>query len=113
MKQIKKGEFVTTITRNDLEPGYKLVQSVHALADFAIKYQHEFVEWQSRSNYLCCLEASQLRMEILLSKLDLLKIKYSVFLEPDIGDQMTAIAIEAIPTELHKKLFKTLKLALS
>ena len=113
MTQIKEGDFVTIITRSDLTPGYKVVQSSHALADFAVKYRIEFEQWQSGSNYLCCLEASEFKIDNILSKLDLLKIKYSVFLEPDIGNRMTAVAIEAIPTELHKKLFKTLKLTLS
>lgn len=113
MMQINKGDFITIITRKDLTPGYKVVQSAHSLADFAVKYNEEFREWHFNSNYLCCLEASESRIEIILSKLDELKIKYSVFLEPDIGNQMTAVAIEAIPTELHKQLFKTLKLTLS
>jgi len=59
------------------------------------------------------LEASQFKIERILSRLDELKIKYSVFFEPDIGNEMTAVAIEALPRELHSKLFKKLKLALS
>lgn len=113
MTQIKNDDFLTIITRNDLTPGYKVVQSAHALADFSVKYRHEFCEWQSRSNFLCCLEASKSKIDIILSKLDLLKIKYSVFLEPDIGNEFTSVAIEALPREVHKKLFKTLKLTLS
>lgn len=113
MTQIKIGDFITIITRKDLTPGYKVVQSAHSLADFAVKYYEEFKKWQFNSNYLCCLEASESRIEIILSKLDELKIKYSVFLEPDIGNKMTSVAIEAIPTELHKQLFKNLNLTLS
>jgi len=59
------------------------------------------------------LEASQFKIETTISKLDELKIKYHVFFEPDIGNQMTAIAVEALPRELHKKLFKNFKLSLS
>lgn len=113
MKQINTDDFLTIITRKDLRPGYKVVQSAHALADFAVRYVQEFNEWQSKSNYLCCLEASESRIEILLSKLDELKIKYSVFLEPDIGNEMTAVAIEALPRTTHSQLFKSLKLTLS
>lgn len=113
MMQINNDDFITIITRKDLTPGYKVVQSAHSLADFAVKYWNEFKAWQCNSNYLCCLEASESRIEIILSKLDQLKIKYSVFLEPDIGNQITAVAIEAIPRQLHKQLFKNLKLTLS
>ena len=96
-----------------MKEGYRLVQSCHAVADFAVQHDKEFREWQFKSNYLCCLEASQLEIEKTMTKLDELKIKYSVFLEPDIGNEMTAIAIEAIPRQLHKKLFKKLKLSLT
>lgn len=104
---------MTVIVRKDLKEGYRLVQSCHAVADFAAQHGEEFMEWQSKSNYLCCLEASKLEIDKTITKLDELKIKYSVFLEPDIGNEMTAIAIEAIPRNLHKKLFKKLKLSLS
>lgn len=113
MKQINSNSFLTVIVRKDLSPGYKVAQSCHAVADFAVEHDIEFKEWQFKSNYLCCLEASQFQIEKTINKLDELKIKYSVFLEPDIGNKLTAIAVEAIPRELHKKLFKNFKLSLS
>jgi hypothetical protein len=106
-------EFMTIIVRDDLEPGYKVVQSAHALADFAVKFDHEFKQWQLGSNYLCCLEASKDKIDKILYKLKDLNIKYEVFKEPDIGSQMTAVAIEAISREQHKKLFKNLQLTLN
>ena len=106
-------EFLTTIVREDLQPGYKCVQSAHALADFAVKFTNEFKQWQMGSNYLCCLEASEPKINRLIEKLDYLEIKYEIFREPDIGNQMTALAVEAISREQHKKLFKNLKLTLS
>ena len=89
------------------------MQSSHALADFAIQYEKEFKTWQQISNYLCCLEATDFKIDRIISLLDELKIKYSVFLEPDIGNKRTAVAIEAIPRKLHKQIFKNLKLTLS
>lgn len=65
------------------------------------------------SNYLCCLEASKDKIDQILYKLDYLGIKYNVFNEPDIQNQMTAVAVEAISRQQHKKLFKNLKLTLS
>lgn len=106
-------EFLTIITREDLSPGYKCVQSAHALADFAVKFESEFKQWQMGSNYLCCLEASDSKINRLIHKLDDLKIKYHKFLEPDIGNEMTAVAVEALSREQHKKLFKSLKLTLN
>ena len=118
---MKKGEtwegqvtndFLTIITRSDLKPGYKVVQTAHALADFAVKYEQEFKSWQMGSNYLCCLEASEQKIFRVIDKLEELKIKYSIFYEPDINNEMTSIAIEAISRTQHKQLFKNLKLAL-
>lgn len=83
------------------------------MADFAVKFQDEFKKWQLGSNYLCCLEASESRIQRILDKLEDLRIKYHVFEEPDIGNQMTAVAVEAISREQHKQLFKNLKLSLS
>ena len=83
------------------------------MADFAVKCEHEFKQWQMGSNYLCCLETNERKMGILIEKFQILDIKYKVFYEPDIGNQMTSIAVEAISREQHKQLFKNLKLALS
>lgn len=90
-----------------------MAQSVHAMADFAVKYQDEFKKWQMGSNYLCCLEASELKMIKIIEKLQMLDIKYQVFYEPDIQNQMTSIAVEAISREQHRKLFSKFKLILS
>lgn len=98
--------------REDISPGQKVAQSVHAMADFAVNHEHEFKVWQCGSNYLCCLEAPMYKIECLMTDLDLLKIKYHVFFEPDIGE-ITGIAIEALPRDTHKRLFKNFKLTLS
>lgn len=34
-------------------------------------------------------------------------------MEPDIGNEITAIAIECIPKSMHTKIFKNFKLALN
>jgi len=83
------------------------------MADFAVKYPQEFLEWQRTSNYLCCLEATNFKIDRVISLLDELKIKYCVFLEPDIDNQRTAVAVESLPRKLHKQIFKSFKLALS
>lgn len=113
MRWVGSDDFITTIVREDLKPGYKLAQSVHAAFNFSVEYKTEMQEWQKKSNYVCCLEASRFKIEVLQAELDKLKIKYVIFEEPDIGNELTAIAVEAIPRELHRKLFKKLKLALS
>lgn len=83
------------------------------MAEFSARHGPEFIQWIKNSNYLCCLETSQWRMEMLLFKLNDLGIKYSVFFEPDIGNQMTSITVESLSEYTHKKLFKNFKLTLS
>lgn len=104
--------FLTIIVRKDIEPGYKVTQTSHAIAKFAIEYEDKFKKWQYESEYLCCLELEIYKFDHVLSKLDELKIKYSVFREPDINNEITAIAVESINRELHKTLFKKFKLTL-
>ena len=113
MKQVTKGDKLTIITVNDLTAGYKVVQSAHALADFAINHEQEFKNWQCNSNYLCCLETSRYKLGRLIDYLELLKIKYNIFMEPDIGDLITAVAVESLTLTEHKKIFKNFKLTLS
>lgn len=105
-------DFLTVIVRSDLSPGYKVAQSSHAVANFAIEHEQNFKHWQQTSNYLCCLETSKLKLSRIIDLLDELKIKCTVFFEPDI-DEITAIAVQSIPRDLHKRLFKNLKLTLS
>jgi hypothetical protein len=107
------GDKITIVVREDLTPGSKVVQSAHGMAEFSARHGPEFIEWTNKSNYLCYLELSKFRMELLLTRLKDLGIKFSVFLEPDIGNQMTAITIECLPEETHKKLFKNFNLTLS
>lgn len=113
MKQIKSGDKITIVVREDLTPGYKVVQSAHGMAEFSARHGPEFIEWQKSSNYLCCLELSKLRMEVLIARLQDFGIKYTVFFEPDICNKMTCITIECLSEETHKKLFKNFKLTLS
>lgn len=50
-------------------------------------------------------------MRDIIDLLEMLSIKYSVFLEPDIGNEITAITIEPLNSKTHKQLFKNLNLA--
>ena len=99
------------ITRRDLFPGYQAVQAAHA----AIEFQHEHPEiaknWNTYSKYLVFLSVeNESELQFYLEKIKFKDLKYTVFLEPDIGNQLTAIAIE--PGELTQKLTSRLPLAL-
>lgn len=91
--------------------GYQAVQAAHA----AIEFQHQFPEiskqWNENSKYLVMLSVHD---EIELCKyLNIFTdngLSVSVFWEPDIGNEMTALAVE--PSDKAKKLCSNLPLML-
>jgi hypothetical protein len=68
-------------------------------------------KWHEISKYLALVSVkNESELEKLISKCNLLDIKYSEFREPDIGSQITAIAVE--PSERGRKLLSNLPLTL-
>lgn len=100
------------ITRSDLEPGYQAVQSGHAAIQYVFEHPECAKNWFENSNYLGFLSVTNEQELISLAERAAEKdIKFSVFREPDIDNQITAIALE--PGNKSKKLCCSLKLALS
>ena len=93
---------LVVITRQDINPGYTVVQSTHSIADFAFTHTEVFKKWKEESNSIICLSCK--------SEAQLLKLyeKYSEltpavkFFEPDV-DQWTSICIYGTP-EIRKSL---------
>ena len=109
MKQVH--EKLIVITRRDLTPGYQAVQAAHA----AIEFQHEHPEiakeWNTCSKYLIFLTVeNEEELLFFLEKIKYYNLKYTIFREPDIDNQLTAIALE--PCEKSRKLTSNLPLAL-
>ena len=93
-------------------PGLRMAQTCHA----AIQFQHEFPQlsksWIESSNYLVILEVdNEIQLKSLIDKAEQIGICSSVFKEPDLDNQVTAVAFE--PGELSKRLLKNIKLAMS
>lgn len=99
------------ITRSDLEPGYQAVQSMHALRQFTAEHPEIDKHWFERSNYLGLLAVQdECELNRLIEKALMRGIKFSIFREPDVDNQITAIALE--PGLQSKKLCSSLRLAL-
>lgn len=99
------------ITRADISLGYQGVQSIHAAIQFAMEHPETNKDWFTNSNYLGFLSvANEYELHQLIEKALLYGIKISIFREPDIGDQITAIALA--PGSKSKKLCSNLPLAL-
>jgi hypothetical protein len=78
---------------------------------FSFEYSDINSEWYSKSNYLGLLSVNNEDDLInLIEKATTRGIKTSVFREPDIGNKVTAIALE--PSIMSKKLCSNLPLAL-
>ncbi len=99
------------VTRKDISPGYQAVQSCHALRQFTEEHPEIDKQWFQASNYLCLLSVkNEEELYSLVCRAKDLDVKVSVFREPDIDNQITAIALE--PGDRTKELCKNLKLAL-
>ena len=87
------------------------MQSAHAAIEFQHEHREIATKWNTESNYLVFLsvpdEQSLLK---LLKKAQMRGLTYSVFKEPDIGNQVTAITLE--PSERARKLCSNLPLTL-
>ena len=111
MKQITNTSKLIVVTRQDLQPGYILAQSLHAVIDFILKYPAESQNWNSLSNYLVCLTVKdETSLLSLCHKLTLEDIKHVMVREPDIDNQITSIAIE--PCDRARKICSNMPLAL-
>ncbi len=97
------------ITRSDLSDGYKAVQSTHAAINFIFEHPSRAGPWFYNSNYLIQLEVnSEKQLKSLIQKCIENQLVHTVFKEPDIGNQITAVAIE--PSKQTKKLVSKIPL---
>ena len=109
---MKEGDKLYLITRSDLKPGYQGVQACHAAFQFCFEHPDFTKEWFEKSNYLGFLSVkNEDELVSLINKAQRYGINFSIFREPDIGNEVTAIALE--PSPISKKLCSALPLALS
>jgi hypothetical protein len=99
------------VVRQDLQPSYQAVQAAHAGIQFQYDHPEIAREWHEKSKYLVHLSARDINhLEDLIFKANRKDIKYSIFREPDIGNEITAVAFE--PSEASRKLLSSLPLNL-
>lgn len=111
MASIKMGDKLYLVTRRDLAPGYQAVQSCHAMRQFTADHPDRDGEWFTNSNYLALLSVEdEVELMRLVTASKDAGLRWSAFREPDVGGQITAIAIE--PHQKTVELCKGLSLAL-
>lgn len=70
------------------------MQSAHAVADFTFQYPEKARLWHDNSNYIIILSVpTETDLRKLPKALIELGIQYTLFTEPDIDNQLTAIAL--------------------
>jgi peptidyl-tRNA hydrolase PTH2 len=86
------------------------VQAAHSAIDF--QHQHEIAkEWHLNSSYLAILSvANEIELHQLIERAQAKEIKISIYREPDLDNQITAICLA--PSIQSKKLCSSIKLAL-
>ena len=85
------------------------MQSAHAAINFTFDHPGRAGPWFKNSNYLVLLELkSEKQLVLLIQSCVRLDLKHSVFREPDIGNEITAVAIE--PSELTQKVVRKIPL---
>ena len=88
-----------------------MAQSCHVVFSFSQEHPNETKTWMNNSNYIAVLNSpDEDDLLLLIERAQLKGIKCSIFMEPDIGDQITAVALE--PGSKSKKLCSNYKLAL-
>lgn len=87
-----KKERLYTITRKDISFGQKVVQSNHVSNQYLIEHDpHKKNIWNNGS--IICLElGNEKSLKRWIKKLDSKEVKYSIFREPDMNNEITGIA---------------------
>ena len=94
------------LTRRDLPRVYSLIQGSHALAQYMIEHTQLAKEWNNYTIVFLDVNTEE-KMNQWIDKLDMNNIPFSKFNEPDVNDELTAIACYTD----NNKLFKQLQVA--
>ena len=90
-----------------------MVQSIHSAVDFIYQFANDPIvqSWKQNSNYIVAVAAKdETGLKDLIHQLQIKNIKHTVFIEPDIEDQITSVCLE--PTSVALKSVSHLPLAL-
>jgi hypothetical protein len=80
------------VLSSKLSNGLKIAQACHALRQFVGEYPHIDAYWFRESNNIVCLEVDDLPS--LADRLEEVGLRISRFCEPDLNNELTAIAVE-------------------
>lgn len=97
--------------RGDLAPGLQAAQAVHAALEFAAANPEMIGAWLKDSNYLVIVQVDdEQALAGLIRRAVLKRIPHHTVVEPDLGDEMTALALA--PGDAARRLCASLPLAM-
>lgn len=109
---MERYEKLYIVTRRDLAPGLQAAQVAHAAFQFGYEHRPLAAQWLLESNFLIILSvANEAELFRRGQKAEKLNLPTTWFNEPDIGDQLTAIAVAPSPQTVE--LMADLPLALA
>jgi peptidyl-tRNA hydrolase len=98
------------VTRSDLPFEQQAVQAAHSLHSFEKEHREVYVTWRDESQTLAFLAApNEGALQRLLEKAEWAGVPAAGFLEPDLGNSLTAVAVGPA----GKKLCRRFPLAIS
>lgn len=98
-------ERLYVVVRADLSPAQQAVQAVHAAQAFAVEHPAAHLAWHRGSNTLALLAVEgEAELLALHRKARLRALAASLFREPDLGDQATALVLSPAARPLCKGL---------
>lgn len=81
-----------------LAPGPRIAQAAHGMASFARAHPESLKAWADGHNTIACVTVPDAAAyEGLLLRLDIDRVPYAIFREPDLGNAITAVAIAPHP----------------
>lgn len=99
---MQRYEKLYIVTRKDLSPGLQAAQVAHAAFTFAYEHRPLATSWQEESNFLIILSVeSEEELWLLGASAELKNLPVTRFTEPDIGNELTAIAIAPSPATVE------------
>ncbi len=106
-----EGDKLYCVTRRDLRPGYQAVQAAHAYVAFVMEHPKVAKNWYKISQYmgLLSVEDESALFDLYVAAVGA-GVRCAPFYEPDVGYQMTALALE--PSDATVELVSGLPLAL-
>lgn len=99
---MQRYEKLYIVTRRDLPPGLQAAQVGHAAFQFAYEHHPIHQQWLKESNFLIILSVeNESALRELGEEAERRHLPVSWFTEPDIDDQLTAIAIAPSPATVE------------